>query len=148
MRRCDEALTSGKAAEVFARMVTALGGPSDFVDKAGTHLAKAPVTHPVHADGVVTAVNTRAVGNAIIELGGGRREVGQELDLSVGFSEIAPIGTRLSSDRPLAVVHAANQADAETAETNLLAAVTRGESAPSERPVVSEILTGEAAPMR
>ena len=148
MRRCDEAVTSGEAAEVFARMVTALGGPADFIDNAPSHLPRAPVTHPVYADGFVTAVNTRAVGNAIIGLGGGRREVGQSLDLSVGFSDIAPIGTELSGDRPLAVVHAASDADAEAARGNLLAAVARGANPPSKRPVVAEILTGQAPPMR
>ncbi len=148
IRRCDDTVTSGRAAEVFARMVAALGGPTDFIDNAASHLAIAPVTRPVYAEGFVTAVNTRAVGNAIIELGGGRREVGQELDLSVGFSDIAPIGAELSGDRPLAVIHAAGEADAEVAERNLLAAVTRGETRPSERPVVAEILTSQAAAMR
>ncbi|MDJ0794715.1 MAG: thymidine phosphorylase, partial [Woeseiaceae bacterium] len=142
MRRCDEAVTSGAAAEVFGRMVTALGGPADFIDKAASHLARAPVTRHVYASGTVTTVNTRAVGNAIIELGGGRREVGQKLDLSVGFSDIAPIGTELSSDRPLAVVHAASDADAEAAEKNLLQAIHLGDEPPAGRAVVAEILTG------
>jgi len=119
-----------------------LGGPDDFVDKYDTHLAQAPVNRVVHAEGHLAAVNTRAVGNAIIELGGGRRKVGEELDLSVGFSHIAPIGTRLDSDTPLAVVHAATDADAERAEDNLLAACELGDSAPAERPVIHEILTG------
>ncbi|MDJ0749074.1 MAG: thymidine phosphorylase [Woeseiaceae bacterium] len=148
MRRCDEAVTSGAAAEVFARMVTALGGPADFIDNAASHLDRAPVVRPVYAEGFVCAVDTRAVGNAIIELGGGRREVGQSLDLSVGFSDIAPIGTELSGDRPLAVVHAASDADAEAAENRLLAAVTRGEERPSDRPVIAEILAGQTPPMR
>ncbi len=141
-RRCDEAVTSGRAAEVFARMVAALGGPANFVDNSTSYLAQAPVTRPVYAKGIVTTVNTRAVGNAIIELGGGRREVGQQLDLSVGFSDIAPTGSALSADRPLAIVHAASDTDAEVAERNLLAAVTLGETQPDERSVVSEILTG------
>ena len=142
LQRCDDAVTSGAAAEIFARMVLALGGPADFLEKAASYLARAPVTRPVYANGTVTAVDTRAMGNAIIELGGGRREVGQQLDLSVGFSDIAPIGAALSGDRPLAVVHAASEADAEVAERNLLAAVTLGETQPDECPVVSEILTG------
>ncbi len=142
LERCDEAVTSGKAAEVFARMVALLGGPSDFMDKAASYLAKAPVTRAVIARGFVTAVDTRAVGNAIIELGGGRREVGQKLDLSVGFSEIAPVGAEVDDETPLAIVHAASEADAEVAEKNLLAAVTVGATRPAERPVISEILTG------
>jgi thymidine phosphorylase len=140
--RCEEAVTSGRAAEVFARMVHALGGPAGLVDDYSKHLAKAPVVRAVRAEGVVVRVDTRAVGNAIIELGGGRRKVGEALDLSVGFSEIAPTGTTLNKDTPLAVVHAASESDADTAEQNLLAAYELGESAAPGRPVVSEILTG------
>jgi len=141
-RLCDEAVTSGRAAEVFGRMVSALGGPDDFVDKYDTHLAQAPVNRVVHAEGYLAAVNTRAIGNAIIELGGGRRKVGEALDLSVGFSDIACVGTRLDADTPLAVIHAASEGAAEQAEKNLRAACELGESPPAERPVICEILTG------
>jgi len=138
---CNEAVTSGRAAEVFGRMVTALGGPADFNDKFESYLADAPVKRRVHAPGFVTKVDARAVGNAIIELGGGRRKVGEALDLSVGFSDIAPIGKALDGDTPLAVVHAASEADADKAEQNLLAACELSDSAPKDRPVIYEILT-------
>ena len=141
-KRCEDAVTSGRAAEIFGRMTAALGGPADFVEGYEAYLAKAPVIRAVHAEGVVTQVNTRAVGNAIIELGGGRRQVGEQLDLAVGFSNIAAIGTAVDSERPLAVIHAASEDDAERAEQNILSACKLGESAPAERPAVAEILTG------
>ena len=81
------------------------------------------------------------LGNAIIELGGGRRKVGEKLDLSVGFSDIAAIGTELDANTPLAVVHAASEDDADAAEANLLAAITLAPEPPAGRPVVCEILT-------
>lgn len=140
--RCDNAVTSGQAAEVFGRMVSALGGPADFVENFEDHLDKAPVTRSVITDGYVATVDAYAVGNAIIELGGGRRRVGEKLDLSVGFSHVAPIGTRLDAGTPLAVIHAATEADAEKAEQNLLSAISTSDSAPPERPVIGEILTG------
>jgi thymidine phosphorylase len=140
--RCDEAVSSGRAAEAFTNMVRLLGGPADIVDNYDAHLQRAPIVRAVHARGVVAGVNTRAVGNAIIELGGGRKHVGETLDLSVGFSDIARIGTELDADTPLAVVHAASEADAEAAERNLLAAVTLAQTAPPEQPVIHEILTG------
>lgn len=140
--RCDAAVSSGRAAEKFARMVHALGGPADIVDDYSGHLAKAPVVRAVRAEGFLTSVDTRAIGNAIIELGGGRRKVGEALDLSVGFSNIAPVGTALDGDTPLAVVHAASDSAADKAEQNLLAACELGESAPESRPVIREILTG------
>ena len=43
------ALDSGKAAEVFARMVSALGGPKDFVERAAHYLPAAPIIVPVKA---------------------------------------------------------------------------------------------------
>lgn len=139
---CDEAVASGRAAELFGRMVNALGGPADFVENCESHLATAPVVRPVYAAGIVTSVDTRAVGNAIIELGGGRREVGEELNLSVGFSQVAPIGAQLDADMPMALVHAASEADADRAEHALLDAFRLGDSGAAERAVVYEILTG------
>lgn len=140
--RCEDAITSGKAAEVFDRMVRALGGPADFVENYEDFLVKAPVIRSVSATGFVTSVNARAIGNAIIELGGGRRQVGEALDWSVGFGDIASVGTHLDAGTPLAVVHADSDAAADRAEQNLLAACQLSDSAPEERPVISEILAG------
>ena len=139
---CAESVTSGRAAETFGRMVAALGGPSDFVERYDKYLAKAPVIRPVYASGIVTATDTRAIGNAIIELGGGRRIVGEKLDLSVGFEHIAAINTKVDEATPLAVIHAASEADAVAAERNLRAAVMLDDTMHAERPVVLEILTG------
>lgn len=141
-KRCEDAISSGRAAEIFGQMTTALGGPADFVDNYDYYLVEAPVIRDLHADGIVTSVDTRAVGNAIIELGGGRRRVDDRLDLSVGFTELAPIGTKLDTERPLAVIHAASEADADNAAKNLLSAIGLGDSEPSARPVVCEVLTG------
>ena len=142
--RCDEAVTSGRAAEAFGRMAAALGGPADFVENHEQYLPRAPVVYPVHVDGVLSGVDTRAVGNAIIELGGGRRAVGDRLDLSVGFTGVASIGARLDAERPLAVVHAASEADAEAAKERLLAACSVSSDAPERGPVIYEILDGDA----
>jgi thymidine phosphorylase len=142
--RCDDAVTSGRAAEIFGRMTAALGGPSDFIDNHAKYLPRAPVVRPVRADGILAEVDTRAVGNAIIELGGGRRKVGDKLDLSVGFTDVASIGTRIDAERPLAVIHAATEADADAAESNLLAACRLSAETPEPRPVICRILEGRA----
>ena len=139
-RRCNDAVTSGDAAEVFAKMTATLGGPTDFVDNPGKYLPNAAIERAVHADGVLTSVDTRAIGSAIIELGGGRRKVGEELDHSVGLTGIAAIGTQLDANTPLAIVHAASEGDANRAEEQLRAACTVSTEAPPERPVIHRIL--------
>jgi thymidine phosphorylase len=141
-RRAETALTSGKAAEVFGRMVAALGGPADFIEKADAYLPVAPVTAPIHAaqDGYLAAVDARAVGNAIIGLGGGRRRADDKLDYSVGFTAVASIGSTVDRGRPLAIVHAANEADARRAAAQLSSACRITTSRPPARPVIYETL--------
>ncbi len=141
-RRCDEVISNGRALEIFGKMVAALGGPSDFIENSSTYLAAAPVVRPIHAVGYVTRIDTRGVGNSIIELGGGRHHVGEALDLSVGFSNIASIGTLLDDHTPLAIVHAASEDDAAQAEQHLLGACTTSDTAPPKQTVIHEVLTG------
>jgi len=140
--RCVKAVTSGHAAERFDAMCAALGGPPGFVAGYDTHLAKAPVVRPVHARGYLARVDVRAIGNAIIELGGGRRQVGQSLDLSVGYSDVARVGTLLDDDVPLALVHAASEADAMLAGQLLVDACTVQDRPPDSTPVVYEKIAG------
>ena len=142
LRRCDDAVTSGRAAEIFDRMCVALGGPADFVGNSSKHLPGAPVQRAVQTEGYLRTVDVRAVGNAIIELGGGRREVGEQLDLSVGFSHVAPVGTLLDHDTPLAIVHAASEDGASHAAELLLAACTTSPEPPEPAPVIRGILSG------
>ncbi|MEQ9563375.1 MAG: thymidine phosphorylase, partial [Woeseiaceae bacterium] len=142
LNKVSAAIESGSAAEVFDRMVRALGGPADFVENYRQHLPSAKVTMPVPAtsEGYLVAVNAFAVGNAIIELGGGRRALGDKLDLSVGFSDVVPIGTRVDAATPLAVVHAASEGDARKGAELLQHACTVSTQAPDARPVICDIL--------
>ena len=75
-KKIEAAFASGRAAEIFGRMVAALGGPADFLEKPEKHLKAAPVIRPVMADGTgtVTEIDTRAVGIAVVALGGGRMQ--------------------------------------------------------------------------
>ncbi|WP_423760269.1 thymidine phosphorylase [Burkholderia sp. NLJ2] len=113
----QRSLDSGAAAERFARMVVALGGPADLVDAHGRHLARAAVIVPVpaHASGVVQRVDCRALGLAVVALGGGRTRVADAIDTSVGLSELAEIGQRVEAGQPLGCVHARDAAAAARA---------------------------------
>lgn len=134
---CDKmraAFESGKAAEVFAKMVSALGGPTDFMEKTELYLAKAPYVAPVHADtaGTVTRVDARGVGVAVVALGGGRRVASDVIDPSVGLTELAGIGHSVDGETPLCFVHARNEAEAEEAAKAVKAAYTIGAAADVE----------------
>lgn len=140
---CDlmrAAFESGRAAEKFAEMVTALGGPADFMEKSELYLPKAPVIAPVYTKepGVVTGVDARAIGVAVVELGGGRRVAADVIDPSVGFTELTGIGHRVDADAPLAIVHAATEDAARRATEALNAAYRTGDAASVEdHPIVA-----------
>jgi thymidine phosphorylase len=141
-RRAEEAVTSGRAAEVFARMTAALGGPSDLVERPHVHLVKAPVVKAVLPErrAVISEIDTRAVGVAIIELGGGRAVASDRIDLSVGFSDFAVLGTEVGPDRPIALVHAASDADADRAADRLRKAYRLAdEASPSLSPLIQRL---------
>jgi thymidine phosphorylase len=106
--RIEAAVTSGAAAESFARMVRALGGPRDLLERPWRHLGRADVVVPVAParEGVVRAIDTRQVGLAVVALGGGRTRPQDPIDHAVGLTELAEVGAAVGGDRPLAVVHA------------------------------------------
>ena len=127
----QEALDSGAAAEVFGRMVHALGGPADFVERAEAHLPAADVVAPVLPErpGVVLEHATRDLGVAVMALGGGRRVESDPVDHAVGLTEIAAPGEQVGPDRPLAVVHARDQAGWDAAAAAVRAGILVGDAA-------------------
>jgi thymidine phosphorylase len=138
-----DALSSGAAAERFGRMVAGLGGPSDLLERPEAHLPRAPVTRAVEAarEGVVAAIDVRALGLAVVELGGGRRRAGDGIDPRVGLDRVKGVGERVGPGEPLCVVHAADEGSAEAARGRLLAAFTVAGGAPAgSAPVVRERL--------
>lgn len=123
-QQLQQALDSGAAAERFARMVAALGGPADLIERPQAYLASAPVVLPVPAlrSGRLTAQQTRAIGLAVVELGGGRRMASDSIDFRVGLSGMRQLGDCLAAGEALAFVHAADQASAERALAQVQAA--------------------------
>jgi thymidine phosphorylase len=141
-RQAQAAVGSGQAAERFARMVAELGGPRDLLTSPSRHLPQAPLVAPIFplTEGYLARVDARGVGCLLVELGGGRQVAGERLDLAVGFSDVAAIGTRVGKDRPLALVHARSAEQAQRAAEVLRSLVSLAEEPASPPPIVHEIL--------
>ena len=117
--RAEAALEDGRAAEKFARMVSLLGGPDDFLDHPGRYLAQAPVIKICTAErpGDVIGMNAREVGLAVVGLGGGRVHADHEIHPAVGLSDMIDVGAEVRIGTPLCLVHAASVADAEQGDS-------------------------------
>ena len=138
--KINDALNSGAAAERFGRMVATLGGPGDFVARWRDRLPAAPVMVEIFPKdpGFVTAIDTRAMGEVVVHLGGGRLVQSDRLDHGVGLSDIAGIGDPVDSHRPLARIHAASEEAAKAAASALHAAYTLGSAAVVAPPLIHE----------
>jgi thymidine phosphorylase len=136
--KLQHALDSGEAAERFARMVTALGGPSDLVQNMDKHLEKAPIVLPVPAlqSGFASKTVCRDIGLAVVSLGGGRRRPTDAIDFAVGLTDLVELGQPVQAGQPLAMVHARTQQAAEQAVREVQAAYTIADTKPAANPIV------------
>jgi thymidine phosphorylase len=138
--RIEDAIASGRAAQIFARMVAALGGPADLLERPSAHLAPAPVVRAVEpeAAGTVQRIATRDVGVAVVALGGGRTRPQDPVDHAVGLTSLAGIGVEVGPGRPLGVVHARSEAAFVAAAASLRRAYAVGEGSAAPGAIVLE----------
>lgn len=119
--KLQKSIDSGKALEIFARMVAMLGGPKDFTDKPAKYLPKAKIIRPVYDkdEGYIVEMDTRDIGLSIINMKGGRTHSDQKLDYATGFSDFCQIGEALPKGKPIATVHAQTEEQFRQAEEDL-----------------------------
>ena len=140
--KAEKAVTSGKAAEIFGRMVSAQGGPTDFVENSGAHLKFAPVVRDIKAksSGFIANIDTRSIGLAVVALGGGRTRADQDVDHGVGFEHCSGLGTKVSVGDRLCQIIANSQEQADAAERTIHSAYLIDEKPISIVPVVHDII--------
>jgi len=140
-------LDSGRAAERFAMMVAGQGGPAGLLETPDAFLSAAEVVRPVFPErsGFINEVDTKAVGTLVVNLGGGRHRVEDDINHSVGLSEISSLGQAVDQDTPLAIVHAASESEWELAAAMLKSAVLLGPEKAESSPVVYHRVEGGQA---
>jgi thymidine phosphorylase len=132
MRLARDALDSGRAAESFARMVSLLGGPADFIDRMPDYLPVAPLTRAVEAghEGFVREIVTRDIGLAVVDLGGGRTRPQDSVDHAVGLTGILPVGAEVRRGDTLAMIHARSEDQYQRAAQSIRNAYVLAETKP------------------
>jgi thymidine phosphorylase len=139
----EEALSSGKALEIFQKMVTALGGPADLCEKPEHYLKLSSLSKAVYPikGGYVASIQTRQLGLAVIELGGGRKSPGAPIDHSVGLAQIAGLNDKVSpNETPLAIIYAKDEATLKIAEDMILDAYEILDEEGPENPIIKKRL--------
>ncbi len=129
-RRVEAVVASGAALERFGRLIEAQGGDPRVIDEP-LRLPQAPVAVDLAADraGVVATVEPRAIGHAIVALGGGRSKTDDAVDPAVGFRIYVKPGDSVDPGTRLATVLARSPDQVASAEAALRAAISIGDTA-------------------
>ncbi len=141
-RKILQSIVNGSAAEVFARMVSHLGGPTDIIEAKHKYLRPAAIVKDIFLPeaGFVYEINSQQLGLALIELGGGRRKEEDRIDYSVGFDKLKSIGDRVDDATPVARVHAPNHYSVEVVKKIIHSSYKVCQEKRPETPVVLEII--------
>jgi thymidine phosphorylase len=140
--KAETALNNGKAAEIFGQMVAALGGPKDIIETPAKHIAAAPVVRDIVAlnAGFIASCNTRAIGVAVLDLGGGRRKTDDNIDHRVGFDRLISVGTKVQRGDVIGRVHAASEPALHKAALALQTGFEISADVAATRPVIIQKL--------
>ena len=139
---CRRALDSGEALERLRAIIERQEGDPRVIDNY--HLMpQAPEEHIIRAktDGFVTELDAGLIGRAVVELGGGRNKVDDEIDAAVGVMIPATVGDAVRAGDPVLRVQYRYEEKLEEALPHLIAAVRIGESPRPRSPlVIDEVL--------
>lgn len=136
--KLEAALTTGRAAEIFEKMVHNLGGPSDFMARTEEYLPSARFSMDVLSpiDGHVAEMQTRDLGMAVVALGGGRARTTDVIDHSVGLVFHVSLGDRVMTSQPLATIHARHEHESLAIKSRILDAIRISDSPATVSPTV------------
>lgn len=144
LERARHSISSGQALSTFTEWIVAQGGDPAFMEEPA-RLPQSPVIRDVVHDGPVaflSEMDAEDIGKAVVEMGGGRREKGDEVDLAVGFSHLAKVGQRLAPGELLGRVHARSKSDAALGESAIRQAIQCSTNPVSPPPIVIRTFGG------
>jgi pyrimidine-nucleoside phosphorylase len=137
--RAEATLADGSATAAYERWIRAQGGDPD-----PAAMPSAPVVRAVTAprDGHVADLGAIAVGRAALHLGAGRAAKDDAIDHAVGIRCLRKRGDAVRAGDALAEIHARDEAGADTAVSEVLAAYALADEAPPARPIVLDVIGG------
>jgi len=111
--KINKVLDNGKAAEKFEMMVNALGGSKSILSTYEKELSHNMYAEDINLgkDGWVKEMKTRELGLLLIELGGGRKQVNDQINYHVGYENVLGVGSVIEASTPVIKVLANSKDD-------------------------------------
>jgi pyrimidine-nucleoside phosphorylase len=137
-RELEDAIEGGRALQKFEEFVHLQGGDIGFLRKGFDAPYSAEVISP--QDGFLIDVDALPVGMAVVSLGAGRSEVGEEVDPLAGLSIKKALGEEVKKDEILATVSSSRAEIPPHVIDRVSAAFVIGDAATKARPIVLDAI--------
>ena len=121
LKKIEQVLSNGTAAEKFEKMISALGGPKNILSTYETDLRNESKARDIFSDkeGWIEKIHTRELGLILIELGGGRKQVSDKINYGVGYDSVISVGEKIDSTKPLLQLHSNPEDDSKELEERI-----------------------------
>lgn len=133
VQRLKRAIDDGSAWEKFAEMVRQHGG-----DIEAPRVRAKERTVTADESGFVASIDAERLGLAVIELGGGRKELGDRIDPTVGIEFMVRLGDNIEREQPIANVFCDKDDLAELAASLISISVRVSEKPTAIPPLIVE----------
>jgi pyrimidine-nucleoside phosphorylase len=139
--RARLAISSGRAAEVARKMISAQHGDARVIDDV-SRLPRAPFVGIIEAPcaGFIVDVDPMALALASLDLGAGRKRAEDKIDHAVGLVLRVGQGDRIEREQPMIEVHARSEVAMAEIERRVRAAIVVGDEQIARKPLVLDTL--------
>ena len=142
LKKINNVLSSGLAAEKFEKMVHALGGPSNILSSYENDLELNTFKIEIFSEqkGWIKKILTRDLGLILIELGGGRKQVTDKINFAVGYDNVLSVGDKADETKPLLTLYANTKEEAESVRKKIQNCFTISDNEEKKLPVIYETI--------
>lgn len=116
----NENINNGKGYKKFLELVKNQGGDTSYIEEV-ENLEEAKVIEPVYAtkEGYISKMDAKKIGKLACELGAGRINKEDNVDLTVGLVINKKVGDKVKKDEILAYIHANTYEETQEAKEKL-----------------------------
>ena len=131
---------SNKKDMIFAANKLISLGAKNVLIKGGHLNSKTLKDIFANKKGWIKKIHTRELGLILIELGGGRKQVTDKINFSVGFDNVATIGDIIDTSKPLITVYSQTENDYERLRKKIEDCFVITENEVSKLPEIYEVI--------
>jgi pyrimidine-nucleoside phosphorylase len=141
--KCEEKIRDGSAYELMEENIYLQDGDSQILSKPEILIDDNLVKKEIRAQqtGFICEIDTKIIGKAISEIGGGRAKMDDVIDFAVGYECLKKNSDEIREGEPLGILYCRKESQANRILEKLQSAYQIGEEKPEKLDLVQKIIS-------